>query len=93
MLEAFGDIMQENIEHINNDSTPLPINLPFIRALMVATFMPIFVLEKKKTSMNLRGGVDEPTTIVGLLGDGVATQRFFFQISKVGGLEIFQKKT
>jgi hypothetical protein len=48
MLEAFGDIMQENIEHINDDSTPLPINLPFIRALMVATFMPIFVLERKK---------------------------------------------
>jgi hypothetical protein len=48
MLEAFGDVMQENIEHINDDSTPLPINLPFIRALMVDTLMPIFVLKRKK---------------------------------------------
>jgi len=43
--------------------------------------------------MNLRGGVAKPTTIVRLLGDSVGTQRFFFQISKVGGLEIFHKKT
>lgn len=52
-----------------------------------------FCSGEKKTLMNLRGGVDKPTTIVGLLGDGVATLRFCFQISKVGGLEIFQKKT
>jgi hypothetical protein len=43
--------------------------------------------------MNLHGGVDEPTIIVGLFGDGVATQRFLLQISKVGGLEIFHKNT
>jgi hypothetical protein len=43
-----------------------------------------FCSQEKKTLMNLCGGVDEPTTIVGLLGDGVATQGFFFQISKVG---------
>jgi hypothetical protein len=48
MLEVFGDVMQENIEHVNDDSTPLPINFPCIRALMVATIMPIFVLKRKK---------------------------------------------
>jgi hypothetical protein len=47
MLEVFGDVMQENIEHVNDDSTPLPINFPCIRALMVATLMPIFVLKRK----------------------------------------------
>jgi hypothetical protein len=36
MLEAFGNIMQMNAKHINDGCTPVPNNLPCMKALMTA---------------------------------------------------------